>query len=149
MSGGGKGGSQSSKVEIPPWLENATKANLARAEQAAQIGYMPYYGPDVAAITPTQQLGMQSSMDAAAAFGLAPRGADVMAGMPHAQVFTGVGANEGNPLGMNVRGYSSQPLYQQALDELQARDPEQMQRYQALFSNQEQNQYIPEWARGF
>ena len=69
---GGKGGGQSTKTEIPVWAEEATKRNLARAEDVQRIGYMPYYGPDVAAFNPTQQLAMQNNMDAAAAFGSSP-----------------------------------------------------------------------------
>lgn len=71
---GGKGGSQTSSVEIPAWAQTAMQENLQRAKQAAQIGYQPYYGPDVAAFTPMQEAGMQSSYDAAAAYGLVPQG---------------------------------------------------------------------------
>lgn len=130
---GGKGGSQSTSVEIPAWAETAMQENLARAKQMAQIGYMPYYGPDVAAFSPMQQMGMQSSMDAAAAYGLAPGGSSAMAGMPEAQTFAG-----------GVQGYSSQPLYAQALAEFEAANPDQAKAYNQLFvpeSNKPQSQY--------
>lgn len=119
---GGKGGSQTQAVEIPQWLEDASQRNIGRAEQAQQLGYMPYYGPDVAAFTPAQQTAMQSSYDAAAAFGLAPQGGDVMAGMPQAQDFGG-----------GMMGYSSAPLYEQALAELAAKQPGQVSQYNRMF----------------
>ena len=108
---GGKGGGQSTKTEIPVWAEDATKRNLARAEDVQRIGYMPYYGPDVAAFNPTQQLAMQNNMDAAAAFGLASPGQDAMAGMPRATNYNG------------IQGYSSGGLYDQAVAEFERYKP--------------------------
>lgn len=119
---GGKGGSQTSSVEIPAWAETAMQENLQRARQAAQIGYQPYYGPDVAAFTPMQEAGMQSSYDAAAAYGLVPQGGNAMAGVPQAQEFAG-----------GVRGYSSGDLFEQARAEFEARNPRQAQQYNQLF----------------
>ena len=57
--GGGKGGSATSEVKIPQWLEDAARENLAKAGDISQIGYVPYYGPDVAAMTPMQEAAMQ------------------------------------------------------------------------------------------
>jgi hypothetical protein len=129
---GGKGGGQSTKVEIPAWAEQATKENLNRAKDVQQIGYMPYYGPDVAAFTPSQQMAMQSNMDAAAAFGLAPAGQNAMAGMPQAEDFAG-----------GISGYSSGGLFDQAVAELASREPEYTKRYEALFDgNAVSNPYI-------
>ena len=121
---GGKGGSQTQAVEIPKWLEDASQRNIGRAEQAQQLGYMPYYGPDVAAFSPAQQTAMQSSYDAAAAFGLAPQGGNVMAGMPQAQDFGG-----------GMMGYSSAPLYEQALAELAAKHPGTVSQYNRMFAD--------------
>jgi hypothetical protein len=112
MSGGGKGGSASTSVEIPAWLESAAKQNLARADRVAQLGYTPYYGPDVAAFSPMQMAAMQGTNQAASAFGLP--GGDAMAGMPAPQTFAG-----------GVQGYSSAPLYQQSIDALAANAPGQ------------------------
>jgi len=122
MSGGGKGGSQSTKAEIPPWAEAAMRENLGRAKASALIGPQGYYGADVAAFSPMQELGMQSSYDAMAAYGLAPQGGNAMAGMPQAQEFAG-----------GVRGYSSGDLYEQARAEFEARNPIQAQQYNNLF----------------
>ena len=119
---GGKGGGQSTKTEIPVWAEEATKRNLARAEDVQRIGYMPYYGPDVAAFNPTQQLAMQNNMDAAAAFGLASPGQNAMAGMPRATNYNG------------IQGYSSGGLYEQAVAEFERNKPGYAREYNDLFA---------------
>lgn len=111
--GGGKGGSTTSEVTIPKFLEDAAKANLAQAGEISQIGYVPYYGPDVAAMTPMQEAAIQNINQAASAFGLAAP-SDPMAGMPQAQEFAG-----------GVRGYSSAPIFEQSLQQLQANRPGQ------------------------
>lgn len=119
---GGKGGSQSSKVKIPAWAEQAMQENLRKANEFGRIGYMPYYGPDVAAFTPMQEMGMQSAYDAAAAYGLAPQGGNAMAGVPQAQEFAG-----------GIRGYSSGDLFEQARREFEMRNPQQAASYNQQF----------------
>lgn len=121
MSGGGKGGKQTTQVKIPAWLENAARQNMARADEIAKIGYVPYFGPDVAAFSPMQQAAFQNTGDAAAAFGMAAP-ADPMAGMPAPQVFAG-----------GVQGYSSQPVYQQSVDALAAARPGQYAKISGMF----------------
>jgi len=120
--GGGKGGSTSTEVSIPAWLQEAAQSGLARGTQAAGIGYVPYRGPDVAALTPMQEAAMANTSMASSAFGL---GASPLpgAGMPAAQTFAG-----------GVRGYSSAPIYDQAVSELQMRDPAQYAKLMAPFS---------------
>ena len=121
--GGGKGGGQTQKVEIPKWIEEPATRNLARAEAAQQIGYQPYYGPDVAAFNPTQLGAMQSNINAAEAFGLLQPGQIAAAqGMPAPTTYAG-----------GEMGYSSAPLYEQALAELQSRQPTQMAAYNKMF----------------
>lgn len=121
MSGGGKGGSQKTSVKIPEWLEDAARRNMARADELAQIGYVPYYGPDVAAFSPMQMAAFQSTGDAASAFGMAAP-ADPMAGVPAPQVFAG-----------GVQGYSSAPMFEQSLAALEAARPGQFAAMQAPF----------------
>ena len=111
--GGGKGGSTTSEVKIPQWVEDASKANLARADEISQIGYTPYYGADVAAFNPMQQASFANTSNAADAFGMAGGGMTGMEGMPHAQDFNG------------VMGYSSAPMYESAVGQLQAQRPDQ------------------------
>jgi len=122
MAGGGKGGKQSTSVTVPEWLETAAKGNLSRADELAKIGYTPYYGPDVAAMTPMQLQAMQGTNAAAGAFGLGQ--VDPMAGMPQPQTFAG-----------GVQGYSSGPMYDQALATLKANAPGQYAAMMAPFIN--------------
>ena len=41
---GGKGGSTTSEITVPDYIENAAKANLAKADAISQVGFTPYYG---------------------------------------------------------------------------------------------------------
>ena len=122
--GGGKGGSKSSSVEIPSWVSAPASRNLSRAETAQKVGYMPYYGADVAAFTPTQLAGMQSNIGAAEAFGLVDPASNLTANsnMPAPTTF----AN-------GVQGYSAGPLFDQAVAELAQRRPGQVAQYNKLF----------------
>ena len=117
-----KGGTTSGSTEIPAWLESAAIENINKARDVSQIGYVPYYGPDVAAFSPMQQQSMQSTGNAASAFGLAPQGFNAMAGMPQAETFAG-----------GLQGYSSAPLYEQSLDKLFANAPAQYRAMNSMF----------------
>ena len=117
MGGGGKGGSQTTKVEIPAWLESAARKNIAKAESMSQVGYVPYYGTDVAAMTPLQNAAIDSTNAAAGAFGL-PKTASATDGMPKATTDAS-----------GVSGYSSGTVFDNALNELRTRRPGQ---YQAI-----------------
>ncbi len=122
---GGKGGSTSSTVEIPQYIEDAAKRNLARADTISQIGYVPYYGADVAAFTPMQEAAFQNTAGTAGAFGLAGGGMsqqDITGGMPAPTTYAG-----------GVRGYSSAPMYEQAMDELATRRPGQKNLIDSFF----------------
>ena len=123
---GGKGGSKTQQTQIPDWLKEPAVRNIARAEDVQKIGYMPYYGADIAGFTPMQQQAMQGTVGQAQAFGLAHQGMDAMAGMPQTQTFDMGG-------GQTVQGYSSAPLYEQAVAELQARQPTFASRYGKLY----------------
>lgn len=119
---GGKGGSQTTKVEIPQWLEDAARKNIARGEGVATLGYVPYYGPDVAAFTPMQNAAFENTNSAASAFGLAAP-VDSMS-MPTARTY----AN-------GLSGYSSGGLYDQAVSELKNRRPGQYDAMTGMFIN--------------
>lgn len=134
---GGKGGSSSTQVEIPEWLEEPTKRNIQRAEQVQQIGYMPYMGVDVAAPTPGMQNLMQQRGQTAQSLGIVGPGYDPMAGMPEAQTIGG------------VTGYSSFEPTLLATEMLAEQNPEQMRRYGALYTGtptQQVNAMSPEEA---
>ena len=115
----GGGGRNTTEVTVPAWLEQAAQRNLGRADELSQIGYTPYYGPDVAAMTPMQMAAMQGTNTAASAFGMPT--ADPMAGMPAATNYGGMPA------------YSSGGLYDQALAELERRMPGQFAALRAPF----------------
>ena len=123
MSGGGKGGSTTSRVEIPAWAEEAARANLARADQLAQIGFVPETAalPTVAAFSPMQEAAFQGTNLMASAFGL-PTAAGT--GMPAPTEFAG-----------GIRGYSAAPLYEAAIADLAASRPGQYAALQAPFIN--------------
>ena len=121
---GGKGGTQTSQITIPDYIEEAARRNLAKAEDISQIGYVPYYGPDVAAFTPMQEASFQQAADVASAFGLAAptTQTDIMGGMPAPTQYAG-----------GVRGYSAAPMYEQAVSELAAQRPAQAEYLQSFF----------------
>ena len=120
--GGGKGGSKTQETTIPAWIRDPAIRNLQRAEDVQRIEYMPYYGADVAAFTPTQNAAFDANIGAAEAFGLlAPNTLTATTGMPEPTDFNGFSA------------YSSQPLYESALAELKANQPDAVAQYDALF----------------
>ena len=103
-----KGGSTSSTVEVPEYIEKAAQRNLNQADLISKLGFIPEYGPTVAAFTPSQEAAFQGTAQAAGAFGL-PGGdmsmRDISGGMPEPTTYAG-----------GVRGYSSLPIYEQALE---------------------------------
>ena len=117
---GGKGSSQTTSVAVPEYIEAAAQRNLNKAEAISQLGYTPYYGPDVAAFSPAQQAAFQNTAGAAGAFGLASPN-DPYGGMGAPTDFGG------------VQGYSSAPLYQQSVDALAANRPGQKQYIDSFF----------------
>ena len=122
-SGGGKGGSKTTETTIPAWIRDPAIRNLQRAEDVQRIEYMPYYGGDVAAFTPTQNAAFDANIGAGEAFGLlgAGHGLTATSGMPTPTDFDG------------FSGYSSQPMYESALAELKAKQPGAVAQYDALF----------------
>ena len=140
---GGKGGSTTSTVTIPEYIEAAAQRNLNKAERISQIGYTPYYGPDVAAFTPMQQAGFQNIANTAGAFGMA--GAPIDTYSSTGQQMGDIGrstAGSAFPIGMSqqdimggmgpattyaggVQGYSSAPIYEQSLATLGQQRPGQ------------------------
>lgn len=119
--GGGTTTTVNQAAELPSWLQDAAKENLAKARDVSQIGYTPYYGLDVAGFTPMQTSAMQNTANAASAFGLgAPT--DAMAGMPQTTT---------NNLGFT--GYSSGNMFDEALQNLATNRPAQYAAIQSMF----------------
>lgn len=124
MSGGGKGGSQTAATQIPDWMRQPAERNIARAEKIQQVGYQPFYGIDVAAPNEAQRAAAQMGIGTAQAFGMMPQGYENMtaySGMPETQTIGG------------VTGYSSAPMYEQAVQTGAAANPTQAQIYNSLF----------------
>ena len=124
MGGGGKGGKQTTTTTIPEWVREPAERNIARAETAQKIGYMPYYGPDIAAFNPTQNAAFSANIGAAEAFGLVPQGS--------LAAFQGMAPAPTTYAG-GIQAYSSGDLFDQALAELEARRPGQVAQYNKLF----------------
>jgi len=123
---GGKGGSTTSQITIPEYIDAAARRNLDKAERISQIGFVPYEGADVAAFTPMQQAGFQNVADVSGAFGLAAptTQSDIMGGMPEPTAYAG-----------GVRGYSAAPLYQEAVQTLGEKRPGQKAFIDSFFIN--------------
>lgn len=65
MGGGGKGGTTTQTVSIPPEVLARYNAVNARAEETAKQPFQPYGGEFVAPLTPTQTAGIQATNAAA------------------------------------------------------------------------------------
>tara|TARA_R110001632_G_scaffold2458_1_gene11044 strand:- start:709 stop:1341 length:633 start_codon:yes stop_codon:yes gene_type:complete len=118
------GGSTSQETAIPEYITEAAKKNLQRAELVSNIGYTPYIGPDVAAFSPMQEAGFQSTENLANAFGIG-------SGMSQQDIMGGMG--EPTQYANGVRGYSSYPLYEEALEEFAKQRAAQKQYIDSLF----------------
>lgn len=112
-------GSKTQETKLPSHIDQASKDALARSQQMAGIGYVPYYGPDVAAFSPMQMAAFDSTNAAASAFGL-----------PTAQ---GTGMPAPTTFDNGVVGFSSAPGFQASVDELQRQNPAQFNAIAALF----------------
>jgi len=117
--GGGKGGSQSTQVRLPDFIEEAGERAVARGEDIAKIGFVPHMGPDVAAFSPTQEAAFAGTNMAASAFGL-----------PQSQ---GTGLPEAQDFGGGIRGFSSFPIFEQSLQDLREARPGQVAAIEDFF----------------
>lgn len=106
------GGSKEDKVTLPKFYETALQQQIGMAGDVSATGYVPYYGPEVAAFSPMQEAAMQGTDMMAGAFGMPTTGGQQY--MPQAETFAG-----------GVQGYSSAPIYQGAVDALAANRPAQ------------------------
>lgn len=111
-------GSSESKSELPDWVVGPATEMLQRSVDMGKAGYMPWTGPSVAAIDPSQIAGMQNNNDMAAAFGMATA-------MPRMM--------EATDYGNGLFGHSAMPLYDQNMAALQERAPGQMDYYNSFF----------------
>ena len=143
----GKGGSTSSTVAVPEYIEDAARRNLTQADKISKLGFIPEYGPTVAAFTPMQEAAFQGTADLASAFGTP--GAAIGAGQRMGDIGRST-AGSAFPIGMSqqeifggmpepttyaggVRGYSALPIYEQALEAFGQARPGQKQYIDSFF----------------
>ena len=120
-----KGGSTTSTVAVPEYIEDAARRNLTQADKISKLGFIPEYGPTIAALTPLQEAALQGTAQAAGAFGLPGGGMsmeDISGGMPAPTTYAG-----------GVRGYSALPIYEQALEAFGQARPGQKQYIDSFF----------------
>ena len=119
-----KGGSTSSTVSVPQYIEDAAKRNLNRADDISKIGFTPDYGPTVAAATPMMEAATQNVANTADYFGVGSNMSqrDIMGGMDDPTTY----AN-------GVRGYSAAPIYEQSLETLAEKRPGQYDYINSMF----------------
>jgi hypothetical protein len=108
-------GSKSTTVQenkIPRYLEEAGQLAVEEAKKIKEMGYLPYFGPEVAAINPYEQAMAQNVGSMASAYGLAAPAAMSMSGVDT--------ATSGG-----VTGYTTAPAYFAALERLRETRPDQ------------------------
>ena len=115
-------GSKSTTVQenrIPRYLEEAGQLAVEEAKKIKEMGYLPYFGPEVAAINPYGQAMAQNVGGMASAFGLAAPAAMDMSGVDT--------ATSGG-----VTGYTTAPAYFAALERLKETRPDQYEFFAGL-----------------
>ena len=111
-------GSSESSTSVPSWIKEPAQEMLRRSVDMGRTGYMPWTGPVVAAFDPAQQGAMRNNAAMRSAFGMDA----TMPRIPQAQDFGG-----------GMWGYSSMPLYDANMAELQRTRPGQMDFYNSYF----------------
>ncbi len=122
------GGTKEDKVTLPKFYETALQQQIGMAGDASATGYVPYYGPDVAAFSPMQQAAFQGTDQMASAFGMPTTGGQQY--MPEPTTFAD-----------GTQGYSSQPLFQQSVDALAAARPAQAEHLGSFTMNPQTGAY--------
>ena len=122
--GGGKGGSTETKVEVPQYLQDAAIANLDYAGQMADIGYIPYAGPEIAAFNKAQTSAFDNTNDMAGAYG-----------MKQVDYSNGYGVPAPTRFADGSMGYSSMPQYNQMMADFARDRPAQKAAIDNFFIN--------------
>lgn len=106
-------GSKSTQTtKVPAYIEEAGKLALQRAQEIQGMGYIPYTGPEIAAISDTERALNRNVGTMASAFGLE---GPAPLSMGDAQLTSAGG----------VSGYSSYPAYMSAMERLKEQRPDQ------------------------
>ena len=106
-----KGGTQVDMATLPRFAETRVQQGLNMGADVAGTGYVPYFGPDVASLSPREQAAFQSTDAAASAFGMPT--VDAGSYLPETTTMGG------------VTGYSSKPIMDANIEALQAQNPAQ------------------------
>ena len=116
-----KGGTSEQRTTLPRFQETAIQQGMKQAGDVATYmdTPMPMYGPQVAAFSPLELAGFQSTDAMAGAFGMPTTGGQQY--MPEAQTYEG-----------GIQGYSARPLVDQMMSQFEAERPAQAA-YRASF----------------
>tara|TARA_R100001463_G_scaffold135985_1_gene200307 strand:- start:285 stop:728 length:444 start_codon:yes stop_codon:yes gene_type:complete len=108
------GGSQREEVIMPEFAETSMQQGLGMARDLAplQDTYTPLYGPQVAALSPMEQAGIQGTDMMAGAFGMPTAGGQSY--LPQAQTFEG-----------GIQGYSARPMVEGMIEQFKTERPGQ------------------------
>lgn len=109
------GGSSSTEVEVPSWIEGPAKEMLNRSVDMAKMPYLNWQGPNVAALDDGAMRGRAAMRGAFGMDSSVPY-------MPQAQEFAG-----------GIRGYSAAPLYDANMATLRERYPGAMEYHDSFF----------------
>jgi len=105
--------------KIPAYLTEASKLAVEEAKKIKEMGYLPYFGPEIAALNPYEQARAQNVGGMAAAFGLSAPAVMDMSGVDT--------ATSGG-----VTGYTTAPAYFSALERLKELRPDQYEYFANL-----------------
>tara|TARA_S200002703_G_scaffold60664_1_gene52515 strand:+ start:2015 stop:2779 length:765 start_codon:yes stop_codon:yes gene_type:complete len=122
---GGKGGSQSSQVQIPGYMEDALRQQLARAQAVQNMPYAPIMGPTMAGFTSGQKAGMESQAALAQRMGIIPQEYDVASGYMPGAIDVGNG----------LTAYASYPGAKERVISAFEENPALQRSYESLYAN--------------
>lgn len=109
-----KGGAESTS-SVPGFVTEGGEFGVDRAMQLAEMGYMPYFGPDVAALAPKQYAAMQGTDMMAGAFGMPTPGGGMGGGNPNAGAQMQTGQYQQAQVGDSEKAQFINDMYQQQL----------------------------------
>lgn len=115
-------GSESKEKSLPKFVEQDFQQALDYAQDVSSVGYVPYYGPDIAGYSPMQKAAFEGTNAMAGAFGMPT--ADNASYLPETQTFAG-----------GVQGYSSAPMFEEAKAALAQNRPGQAGLIDSFFVN--------------
>ena len=123
-SGGGKGGSTTTEVKVPEYFAKAAEQNLDYAGRAADVGYVPYSGPEIAAFSPAMTSAFDNTNDMAGAYG-----------MKQMDYSNGYGVPAPTRFADGSMGYSTMPQYNQMMAQFARERPAQKAAIDNFFIN--------------